>query len=220
MNLFGYTFSDDSLINLALTHSSYANEHKVKCNERMEFLGDSVLNLTVSRYIFERYPDLPEGRLSKIRANTVCEQTLAQCAENLQLGKKLLLGKGEDSTGGRMRPSVLSDAFESVLAAIYLDGGFEAARKWVLPQLIPFIEDAASVDNYMDYKTMIQEKSQSMGFGTPVYKSVGESGPDHDKTFTVKLIIKDHSVKGIGKSKKAAEAEAARLALSEIEEWK
>lgn len=220
MNLFGHDFSDESLIKTALTHSSYANEQKVPCNERMEFLGDSVLSLVVSRFIFEKYPDLPEGRLSKIRANSVCENTLAICAEKIGIGKMLLLGKGEESTGGRTRPSVLSDAFESVLSAIYLDAGFETARNWVLPQLIPFIDEAAKVDNFMDYKTMIQEKSQSMGMGTPTYKAIRETGPDHDKTFTVKLVLQNHSVTASGKSKKAAETEAAKLALKEIEGWK
>ena len=216
MILFGHDFNDESLINKALTHSSYANEHHVECNERMEFLGDSVLGLTVSEYIFKKYPHLPEGRLSKIRANAVCEATLAECAQKIGIGELLRLGKGEDASGGRVRPSVLSDAFESVIAAIYLDSGFESVRDWILPQLIKFIDNSAQVDNYNDFKTLFQEKTQSMGLGTPVYKVIAESGPAHDKVFTVRLTLGNFSVSAEGKSKKNAEMEAARLALQNI----
>lgn len=216
MVLFGYDFQDENLINMALTHSSYSNEHHEKCNERMEFLGDSVLSLVVSRYIYDKYPNLPEGRLSKIRANAVCEASLAECAQKIGLGELLKLGKGEESTGGRVRPSVLSDAFESVIAAIYLDSGFENARKWILPQLKSYIDNSAAVNNYHDYKTMFQEKTQAKGLGIPVYRVIDESGPAHDKVFTVELTLGDFSVSAEGKSKKNAEMEAARLALQKI----
>ena len=216
MLIFGYDFQNEDLIINALTHSSYANEHHVKCNERMEFLGDSVLSLVVSRYIYDKYPSLPEGRLSKIRANAVCEATLAKCAEKIGLGDKLRLGKGEQTTGGRTRPSVLSDAFESVIAAIYLDSGFEQARQWLLPQLADFIDKSSETDNYRDYKTMVQEKSQALGLGTPTYTVIGEDGPDHNKIFTVRLSIKNLTFTGKGKSKKTAEMEAARVTLEKI----
>ncbi len=220
MILFGYDFKNEQLITTALTHSSYANEHGIDCNERMEFLGDSVLSLSVSRYIYEQYPHFPEGRLSKIRANAVCEHTLAMCAEEINLGSHIRLGRGEEATGGRTRPSVLSDAFESVIAAIYLDGGFEAARNWILPKLTQFIDDAAKCDNCHDNKTMLQEKSQSAGLGVPTYKVVGESGPDHKKTFTVMVTLGVHSVTADGHSKKAAESEAAGKLLKKLGDLK
>lgn len=218
MKLFNYDFSDDNLIETALTHSSYANEHKCECNERMEFLGDSVLSLCVSRYIYDKFPDLPEGRLSKIRASVVCEETLARCAVKMDFGKHIKLGHGEDATGGRNRPSILSDAFESVIAAIYLDGGFEKAREWIIPQLEEEIESASHSDNFHDYKTMLQEISQSKGMGVPVYELIGEEGPDHMKTFTMRLTVGSCDVCASGRSKKNAEMSAAKKLLERIGE--
>lgn len=218
MKLFNYDFSDDNLIETALTHSSYANEHKCECNERMEFLGDSVLSLCVSRYIYDKFPDLPEGRLSKIRASVVCEETLARCAVKMDFGKYIKLGHGEDATGGRNRPSILSDAFESVIAAIYLDGGFEKAREWIIPQLKEEIESASHSDNFHDYKTMLQEISQSKGLGVPVYELIGEEGPDHMKTFTMRLTVGRSDVCASGRSKKIAEMSAAKKLLERIGE--
>lgn len=218
MKLFNYDFSDDSLIETALTHSSYANEHKCECNERMEFLGDSVLGLSVSRYIYDKFPDLPEGRLSKIRASVVCEETLARCAVKMNFGKYIRLGHGEDATGGRNRPSILSDAFESVIAAIYLDGGFEKAREWIIPQLEGEIDRASHSDNFHDYKTMLQEISQSKGLGVPVYELIGEEGPDHMKTFTMRLTVGSCDVCASGRSKKIAEMSAAKKLLERIGE--
>lgn len=218
MKLFNYDFSDDSLIETALTHSSYANEHKCECNERMEFLGDSVLGLSVSRYIYDKFPDLPEGRLSKIRASVVCEETLARCAVKMNFGKYIRLGHGEDATGGRNRPSILSDAFESVIAAIYLDGGFEKAREWIIPQLEGEIERASHSDNFHDYKTMLQEIGQSRGMGVPLYELIGEEGPDHMKTFTMRLVLGEHTVCASGRSKKIAEMSAAKKLLERIGE--
>lgn len=218
MNLFNYNFSDEQLIETALTHSSYANEHSGVCNERMEFLGDSVLSLAVSRYIYEKFPYLPEGRLSKIRASVVCEKTLAKCAEKLNFGNYIKLGRGEEASGGKYRHSILSDAFESVIAAIYLDGGFESARKWIIPQLAAEIDKASKYDNFHDYKTMLQEISQSKGLGVPEYIPAGETGPDHAKVFTMRLRIGKHCVTGEGKSKKAAETNAAKKLLESFGE--
>ena len=199
MKLFNYDFSDDSLIETALTHSSYANEHSENCNERMEFLGDSVLSLSVSKYIYDKFPNLPEGRLSKIRASVVCEETLAKCAVKMDFGKYIKLGHGEEASGGRNRPSILSDAFESVIAAIYLDG-------------------ASACDNFHDYKTMLQEISQSHGLGVPEYTLVGESGPDHAKIFSMRLCVGKHSITASGKSKKTAEFNAAHKLLESLGE--
>ena len=218
MKLFNYDFSDDSLIETALTHSSYANEHSETCNERMEFLGDSVLSLSVSKYIYDKFPNLPEGRLSKIRASVVCEETLAKCAVKMNFGKYIKLGHGEEASGGRNRPSILSDAFESVIAAIYLDGGFEKAREWIIPQLANEIDAASACDNFHDYKTMLQEISQSHGLGVPEYTLVGESGPDHAKIFSMRLCVGKHSITASGKSKKTAEFNAAHKLLESLGE--
>ncbi len=220
MKLFGYDFKDEALIKKALTHSSYGNEHSVECNERMEFLGDSVLSLAVSRYIFDKFPNLPEGRLSKIRASVVCEQTLALCAEKMDFGKHILLGHGEALAGGKHRPSILSDAFESVIAAIYLDGGFEKAREWILSQLEEEICRASEKDNFNDFKTVLQEKTQSMGLGIPVYTVVDSKGPDHAKTFTVSVHFGDIFLSAEGRSKKSAESAAAKSALIKLGELK
>ena len=210
----GYTFQDPKLLELALTHSSYAHEHyagKRHDNERLEFLGDAVLELVSSDYLFHNYNEYPEGELTKLRASIVCEQSLAMCAEAISLGKYLRLGNGEDSTGGRLRASITSDAMEALIGAIYLDGGFEAVKDCVLRLFASSIEDARHGKYIItDYKTALQEKLQSRGITDIKYRLVKEIGPDHDKTFIVQLIVNGRPVtKGRGKSKKQAEQQAA-----------
>lgn len=210
-----YDFKNIDYLKTALTHSSYANERKgeVVCNERQEFLGDSVLSIIVSDYIFKNCPDLPEGELTKLRASLVCEKTLAVYARSINLGKYLLLSRGESKNGGRNRPSILADAFESVIAAIYLDGGIECARKFVLRFVVDDIKNHRT-HNFADYKTKLQEIVQKNPEEKISYVLTGESGPDHDKHFTVEVHLNSNVVgKGGGRSKKEAEQQAARKAL-------
>lgn len=210
-----YDFKNIDYLKTALTHSSYANERKgeVVCNERQEFLGDSVLSIIVSDYIFKNCPDLPEGELTKLRASLVCEKTLAVYARSINLGKYLLLSRGERKNGGRNRPSILADAFESVIAAIYLDGGIECARKFVLRFVVDDIKNHRT-HNFADYKTKLQEIVQKNPEEKISYVLTGESGPDHDKHFTVEVHLNSNVVgKGGGRSKKEAEQQAAREAL-------
>lgn len=217
----GYRFQNLSLLETAVTHSSYANEVRKghKSNERLEFLGDSVLSVIVADYIFAKYKDRPEGDLTKLRSSLVCEKALYGYAEKIRLGQALLLGRGEENTGGRFRPSVLSDAFEAVIAAIYLDGGLEPAREFVLQFVCPEIEDG---DNEIrDYKTILQEIIQKNPEEHLYYQLVGEEGPDHDKKFVVELRLNSNVIgKGVGKSKKQAEQQAAREALALMGELK
>ena len=207
-----YKFKDPSLLELALTHSSYANEKgSHRNNERLEFLGDSVLGFITAEYLFSTMPGTPEGELTKLRSAAVCEKSLAGFAREIGLGKHLLLGKGELHTGGAERPSILSDAFESVIAAIYLDGGMDAAREFVLR----FIRTAQTdVELVTDYKTKLQEIIQQNPDEHLSYVLAAESGPDHDKTFTVDLYLNSNCIaSGAGHSKKKAEQAAAREAL-------
>ncbi len=212
----GYHFKNQELIHEALSHSSYANEKKKQrqSNERLEFLGDSVLSVVVSQYLFEHHPDLPEGELTRIRAALVCEKSLHKFALKISLGNYLLLGKGEEHTGGRERPSILADAFEAVIAAVYLDGGLEAARTHILhfiPKNIP--ENRSML--FGDYKTALQEVIQKNPEEKIDYKLIEESGPDHNKTFVVEVCLNSNVIgKGIGKSKKEAEQMAAQEALA------
>lgn len=209
----GYAFNDESLLMRALSHSSYVNENHSAgdSNERLEFLGDSVLGFITAENFYNNYKKLPEGELTKLRAATVCEKSLAGFAQQLDLGSYLLLGKGENITGGRNRPSIQADAFEAIIAAIYLDGGMEEARKFVLK----YIEEAIRQhQSFKDYKTMLQEVVQRNPGELVEYVLVGESGPDHDKRFAVEVHLNSNVIgKGIGKSKKRAEQEAAREAL-------
>ncbi len=210
-----YDFKNIDYLKIALTHSSYANERKgeVVCNERQEFLGDSVLSIIVSDYIFKNCPELPEGELTKLRASLVCEKTLAVYARSIDLGKYLLLSRGESKNGGRNRPSILADAFESVIAAIYLDGGIECARRFVLRFVVDDIKNHRT-HNFADYKTKLQEIVQKNPEEKISYVLTGESGPDHDKHFTVEVHLNSNVVgKGGGRSKKEAEQQAARKAL-------
>ena len=211
----GYSFKDKSLLELALTHSSYANENKLKKNnERFEFLGDSVLGFVTAEYLFTEYKNRPEGEMTKLRAAVVCEKSLFKFAEQIDLGKYILLGRGEDSTGGRNRPSVVSDAFEAVVAAIYLDGGMEAVK----PYILRFIKDAVKREaSFKDNKSLLQEEIQKVKGNILTYEEVGEEGPDHDKTFIFKVSLNGELIgEGKGKSKKEAEQNAAGSALEKI----
>ena len=218
--IIGYKFTDQSLLKTALTHSSFANENRSKnilYNERLEFLGDSVLSLIVSNYLFENYTKLPEGDLTKARATIVCERSLQECAMNIELGNFLILGKGEERSGGRTRASILADAFEALIAAIYLDGGFSVTREWLLGQLYDTILLAVKGQTFTDYKTAFQELMQKKGLANICYHVVGESGPDHSKVFFVHLSVNDQVMgQGEGSSKKNAEQMAARDALAKL----
>lgn len=206
-----YTFNDKELLRTALTHSSYANEKKgkIRFNERLEFLGDAVLQLITSEKLFKENPNMPEGKMSKQRAALVCEDALAGYAHEINLGDYLNLGKGEETTGGRKRPSILSDAFEAVIGAIFLDGGMEPAKKFVL-----HFVDAAHL-SLQDYKTLLQEIIQQNPGEKLSYVVTEESGPDHDKQFTMEVHLNSNVIgKGTGKSKKHAEQAAAKEALA------
>lgn len=212
-NELGYTFQNPALLDRALTHSSYANEREaLGDNERLEFLGDSVLGFITAEYLFSEHKGVPEGELTRLRAYAVCEKSLDVYAREIGLGDYLLLGKGEERTGGRERASVLSDAFEAVIAAIYLDGGMKAAKKFVLRFVHPYVE-AKPV--FKDYKTMLQEVTQKNPGETLEYVLVSESGPDHDKHFEVEVHLNSNVIgRGSGPSKKKAEQDAAREALA------
>lgn len=210
----GYRFRDPSLLERALTHSSYANEckQKTECNERMEFLGDAVLSIIVADHIFHKF-HLAEGDLTKIRASLVCEKSLFEFAHKIDLGSELLLGHGEEQTGGRERPSVVSDAFEALIAAIYLDGGLEKAAQFVLP----FVEEDLGHEEapFVDYKTRLQEIIQKNPEERVEYVLVSAQGPDHDKKFVVEVHLNSNVIgRGVSRSKKGAEQAAAQEALS------
>ena len=215
-NKIGYQFKNPALLNEALTHSSYANEHKsqhIKYNERLEFLGDSVLSIVVSDYIYKNCPELPEGELTKLRASLVCEKSLYEFAKKIDLGKYLILSKGERNNGGTDRPSILSDAFEALIAAIYIDGGIAPASKHILNFVIPAIKNSKK-KKINDYKTTLQEIIQKNPGEKLEYVLVKESGPDHNKHFVVEVHLNSNVIgKGGGRSKKEAEQQAAREAL-------
>ena len=211
----GYQFKDDTYLNIALTHSSFANEGKKGdvCNERQEFLGDAVLSIIVSDYLFRNHATMPEGDLTKLRAALVCEKALCLYANELGLGDFLLLGRGEESSGGRQRPSMLADAFEAIIAAIYLDGGIEPAREFVLRYVVPTIGNHTKVA-FKDYKTILQEIIQKNPEERVTYVLVEESGPDHNKRFVVEVHLNSNIIgRGEGRSKKSAEQAAAQMAL-------
>lgn len=218
----GYRFKNKALLVTALSHSSYSNELKargvqIKCNERLEFLGDSVLSIVTSEYLFENFPLLPEGELTKIRAAVVCEKALHKYSQKLSLGVHLLLGHGEEHTNGRSRPSILADAFEAVLAAIYLDSDsdLETVRAYLLPFICEEIEDVVSRASSTDNKTKLQQIVQMAEGEVLEYVLVGESGPDHDKTFEVEARLNSNVIgRGKGHSKREAEQLAAKEALS------
>ncbi|MBQ2286794.1 MAG: ribonuclease III [Clostridia bacterium] len=211
----GYKFKNIDLLKNALTHSSYANEVRsgFSSNERLEFLGDSVLSIVVSDYIYKHYPNMPEGELTKLRASLVCEKSLCTFSRELNLGDYLMLGKGEEKGGGRERDSILADAFEAVLAAIYLDGGMEPARRHVMNFVLRELQHTDD-EVFKDYKTALQEIIQRNPEETVSYILTGESGPDHDKEFTVEVRLNSNVIgKGTGKNKKRAEQMAAKEAL-------
>lgn len=211
-NIIGYEFKNKNFIKTALTHSSYANERgQGECNERLEFLGDSVLGIVTAEYFYHNLNHLPEGEMTKRRAACACEKSLYKFAKEIDLGKYIYLGRGEENMGGRNRASILADAFEAVIAAIYLDGGLENARKFVLR----FVKKAANENiSLKDYKTELQEIIQKNPDEHLSYVLVGESGPDHDKRFEVEVMLNSNVIGcGMGRSKKLAEQEAARQAL-------
>ncbi len=211
----GYQFRNPALLQQALTHSSYANEGKKhgKNNERLEFLGDSVLSVIVAKHLFLTYKNIPEGELTKLRASLVCEKALDVFAARLSLGDYLKLGRGEEMTGGRQRPSILADAFEAVIAALYLDGGYEVAQKFVL-SFIPKDLDIHQVGQLADYKTALQEIIQQNREEKVEYQMEAERGPDHAKVFTAVVLLNSNIIgRGEGSSKKQAEQNAAREAL-------
>ena len=215
-----YEFKNKYLLQEALRHSSYVNEltnSDLRDNERLEFLGDAVLNLVVGHMLMHTYPDLKEGDLSRNRANLVNEFQLAKTARSINLGDYILLGKGESQTQGREKNSILADSFEALTAAIYLDGGFKTAYEIIKNKLQPLIEQLDAADSNYDYKSRLQERVQ-VGSGTmPNYRIIREDGPDHDKTFWVALKVIDIETEGRGKSKKAAEQDAAKKALAAID---
>ena len=220
-NDIGYEFNNKELLVNALTHTSYANEHKykdVKDNERLEFLGDAVLELVTSEYLFTNMPDMPEGNMTKLRASLVCEPTLAIDARELKLEDYIYLGKGEEETGGRSRDSIISDAFEALIGAIYLDGGFEYARNFIVKFALNDIENKKL---FHDSKTMLQERVNSVKNGNLIYKIVGESGPDHNKSYDAVVMLDEMVIgKGVGHTKKAAEQQAAYKALKTLDKRK
>ncbi|MBQ1186993.1 MAG: ribonuclease III [Clostridia bacterium] len=213
--IINYKFNNIKLLENALTHSSYANEvHSVQgSNERLEFLGDSVLSIIVSEHLYKNFKKLPEGELTKLRASLVCEKTLCMFSKQINVGDFLLLGKGEANNNGNQRPSILADAFEAILAAIYIDGGIEAAKKHVLRFIIPELENG-EYELFNDYKTALQEVIQRNPEERLTYVLIDETGPDHDKRFTVEVHLNSNVIgTGIGKSKKQAEQAAAHQAL-------
>ena len=216
----GYRFKNISLLQNALTHSSYANErwhNSLLSNERLEFLGDAILGMTVAKYLYQTFPDRPEGELTRMRADMVCEQTLAKVATKIELGRHLLLGNGEELGGGRNRNSILADAVESVIAASFLDGGMEAAQQFIDRFIL--VEVPVQKLRNADYKTALQELVQQRKNQVLSYVLTGESGPDHDKKFDVEVRLNGNVVgTGTGSSKKRAEQDAARCALEMLSE--
>ena len=217
-NALGYHFQNISLVHNALTHSSYANErwhNSLLSNERLEFLGDSILGMLVAEYLYRNFPDRPEGELTRMRADMVCEGTLAAAANRIGLGSHLLLGHGEERLGGRSRESILADAMESIIAASFLDGGLDAAAQIV--QKFILVEVPVKKLHNVDYKTQLQELVQQKKNQVLSYVLVGESGPDHDKQFSVQVCLNGNVVgTGTGRSKKRAEQDAARSAVEAL----
>ncbi|MBR1471117.1 MAG: ribonuclease III [Lachnospiraceae bacterium] len=217
----GYAFKDQTLLRTALTHSSYAHErkiNKIECNERLEFLGDAVLEQISSDHIFRQFPKMPEGEMSKLRAALVCETALAECAKQIGLGELLFLGRGEEGSGGRSKPSVTSDAFEALIGAIYLDGGIGAARDFVEARVLYDVKARAAA---RDTKTALQEYLQAGHVCEITYEVVDEQGPEHAKEFTVQVCIdKEPYGLGKGRNKKSAEKAAAAAALERLKKTK
>lgn len=216
----GYVFGNKELLRSAITHSSFTNELKInkwECYQRLEYLGDAVLELTISEYLFRNYPEMSEGKMSKVRASMVCEQALAFCAKDICLGKYILLGKGEESGGGRERNSIISDVFEAIIGAIYMDGGFEPARAFISKYVL---EDIGERQLFVDSKSILQEMVQGSGSHQgPVYKLVSETGPEHNKVFEVAVYVDENCMAtATGHNKKDAEQKAAYIALKKLKE--
>lgn len=213
----GYSFSNTELLRTALRHSSFINEHKMEremCNERLEFLGDAVLELVCSEFLFQKYPKMPEGELTKLRASLVCESALAYDARQLDLQANLEMGKGEEQTGGRTRDSIVSDACEALIGAIYLDGGLECARRFILAHVLCDIENKKL---FYDSKTVLQEITQKDYETAPVYRIVKESGPAHDKTYIAQVEVNGEVLgEGSGRTKKNAEQQASYYAILKL----
>lgn len=216
-----YSFRNPALLQEALSHSSYANEHRgghLRSNERLEFLGDAVLGFVTAEYLFARHPEAPEGDLTRIRAALVCEQSLYEVARRLDLGRYLMLGKGEETGGGRNRTSILADATEAVFAAVYLDGGMEAVNPLIHRCLLDAQRESVVEEKRRDYKTALQELVQRQADQVLSYRMAGEQGPDHDKTFQAEVLLNGSVVgSGSGHSKKEAEQAAAKTALAALE---
>ncbi len=216
-----YHFRQPQLLAEALSHSSYANEHRsehLNSNERLEFLGDSVLGFVTAEFLFKQHPDLPEGDLTRIRAALVCEQSLYEVAQKLELGQHLKLGRGEEAGGGRTRTSILADATEAVFAAVYLDGGIQEAARLIHRVLLDAEKEEAVEERRRDYKTALQELVQRQADQVLLYQVVGEFGPDHNKTFEAEVLLNGSVVgKGQGHSKKEAEQAAAKAALQALQ---
>ncbi|MBO5049106.1 MAG: ribonuclease III [Oscillospiraceae bacterium] len=214
----GYRFKNITLLQNALTHSSYANERwhdGLRSNERLEFLGDSILGMVVAEFLYRNYPDRPEGELTRMRADMVCETALSIVAEEIHIGEHLLLGHGEEHGGGRRRVSILADAVESVIAAIFLDAGIEPARGFIQRFILTRVPEKRL--QHTDYKTALQELVQQKKNQAVTYELVAESGPDHDKHFSVQVLLNGKPIgTGAGTSKKRAEQDAARDALTKI----
>lgn len=221
-SVIGYIFNDRKKLLLALTHSSFANEKKnegLTSNERLEFLGDAVLNIVTSEYIYKNFPMLPEGEMTKTRASIVCEGSLMKCANKILLGNFIFLGKGEVHTGGRTRTSILSDAFEALIGAIYLDGGLNEAGNFIFNVMKELFGDMNSSEVFIDYKTQFQEIIQKTSEQRIEYQILEEKGPDHNKVFVAQLSVGNKILgTGEGKSKKEAEQNAARAALYKLQE--
>lgn len=214
----GYTFKNKLLLKNALTHTSYANENNVKSNEKLEFLGDSILEFISSKYIYAKYPNLKEGEMTKVRADVVCERSLYKVALKHNFSDFLFIGKSQIINKGNERPSILADSIEAVIAAIYFDSGLDAAEKFIVENLKDYIEIASKHVGMKDYKTVLQEKLQVHGDVKIKYDIIKESGPDHDKTFSARVSLNGKPLaEGNGKTKKEAEMEAAKKALDDIE---
>jgi len=211
----GYEFKNKHLLSVALTHKSCSIKGTgIENNERLEFLGDSILGFCTAEYLYRNYRNLSEGELTKIRSIVVCEKSLFKVAKRIELGKYIKLGKGEEQTNGRNRPSILSDALEAVFAAIFMDSDIESVKKVIIKLIEPEIKEAVAARDYRDFKTLLQEYTQRGGGASPEYTLVSEAGPDHDKTFTVQVSVSGKKLsEGVGRTKKEAEKKAAKGAM-------
>ncbi len=213
----GYTFKNKTLLEKALTHISYAHEFGLKSNEKLEFLGDSILEFISSKYLYDKFPNLKEGELTKVRAQVVCEDSLYEVAKKHNISEYIKVGHSESVSGGKNKPTILADSIEAIIAAIYFDGGLDSAEKFIISNLEEAMETASRNVGQKDYKTVLQEKLQKNGDIHIEYKVVEEKGPDHNKTFTSEVIANGKILaSGTGKSKKLAEMQAAKKALEDV----